>query len=131
MDIEQTNNLETFGLFIERLPSRIKSASLIPFDKIILVMDNASFHKSSFIRKLIEDKKVRIFTNAPHEPCLNPAEKLILVIKRKVKARRFQGRILSLTMVKAAVDEISEIRLERLVNASTFESLGKMKQQLI
>ena len=65
MGVEQTNNSETFGLFIKRLLSRIKSASLISFGEIILVMDNVSFHKSSFIRKLIEGKQVRILTIAP------------------------------------------------------------------
>ena len=56
---------------------------------------------------------------------------LIMAIKRKVKTRRFQRRIRSLAMVRAVVGEISGMRLEWLVNASTFESLGKMKQQFV
>ena len=61
----------------------------------ILVMDNASFHKSAETRRLIESKGCQLWFLPPYSPELNPIEHLWAVLKRYV--RRFQSQFASLT----------------------------------
>ena len=67
-------------------------------------------------------------TIPPYEPSLNPTEKLILSIKSKIKTRRFQGRVISLALIKAVVDEVAQVRLEGMVEALFKEAAQKAKQ---
>lgn len=61
----------------------------------LVVMDNASFHKSAETRRLIESKGCTLWFLPPYSPELNPIEQIWAVLKRYV--RRFQPQFHSLT----------------------------------
>ena len=42
----------------------------------VIIMDNASFHKSSKTRELIESKSCTVLYLSPYSPDLNPIEKV-------------------------------------------------------
>ena len=52
----------------------------------IIIMDNASFHKTSLTRQLIEDAGHTLLFLPPYSPDFNPIEKDFAIIKRR---RRF------------------------------------------
>ena len=51
----------------------------------VIVMDNASFHKSSETKEIIESNGRRILFLPPYSPDLNPIEKFWAVMKSKIK----------------------------------------------
>ena len=51
----------------------------------VVVMDNASFHKSQKTRELIESVGCRIIFLPPYSPDLNPIEKFWANMKRWIK----------------------------------------------
>ena len=53
--------------------------------KQVLIMDNAPFHKSQKIRKLIEEKECVLLYLPPHSPEKKPVEKYWSVLKKRVK----------------------------------------------
>jgi transposase len=63
-----TTNKETFLFWLKKcLLPRIKKDDVI-------IMDNASIHKSIEVRKLIESKKARLIYQPPYSPFLNKIE---------------------------------------------------------
>lgn len=60
---------------------------LIPFLKsgMVVIMDNAKFHKSKEIRKLIEGAGCRLIYLPPYSPDFNKIEQRWAVIKTEVK----------------------------------------------
>ena len=62
----------------------------------VVIMDNASFHKSSKTKNLIESVGCRLVYLSPYSPDLNPIEKFWANMKRFVKNQRpFYKSILS------------------------------------
>jgi transposase len=51
----------------------------------VVIMDNASFHKSKKTRELIESVKCRIIFLPPYSPDLNPIEKFWANMKRWIE----------------------------------------------
>lgn len=51
----------------------------------VIVMDNASFHKSDKIRQVIESAKCKLIYLPPYSPELNPIEKFWANMKRWIK----------------------------------------------
>ena len=58
--------------------------------KLIIVCDNASIHKSRDWFKFYKDSGINLLTIPSYKSALNPAEKLILVIK--TKSNKMKGR---------------------------------------
>lgn len=50
-----------------------------------LIMDNASFHKSSITHRLIEDAGCKLLYLPPYSPDLNPIEKVWSNLKRQIR----------------------------------------------
>jgi transposase len=51
----------------------------------LVVMDNASFHKSEKTKELVEKFSCRLFFLPPYSPDLNPIEKFWASMKAKIK----------------------------------------------
>jgi len=60
----------------------------------VVIMDNASFHKSELTEQLIKDKGCRLLFLPPYSPELNPIEKIWAVLKSQI--RRFRSQFDSL-----------------------------------
>lgn len=61
---------------------------------IVVVMDNASFHKSERIRKLIESAECQLLYLPPYSPDLNPIEHYWYKIKTSIRKLRRDTTIL-------------------------------------
>ena len=74
---EGSCNTDLFGHWVEH--------DLCPLltGKSLVIMDNASFHKSLAIRTAIEATGATLLFVAPYSPDLNPIEKTFGAIKRK------------------------------------------------
>ena len=60
--------------------------ALIPVleEGMVVIMDNASFHKSEKVKKMIENAKCRLLFLPPYSPELNPIEKFWANLKKLV-----------------------------------------------
>ena len=67
----------------------------------------------------------------PSKPSLDPAEKLIVAIKDKLKIRQFHGHELSLDSLRDVVEQLVHNNFEKLINKSLGESINKMKSYLL
>ena len=54
----------------------------------VVIMDNATFHKSKKIRELIEEKECTLIYLPPYSPERHPIEKYWGVLKKKIKQCR-------------------------------------------
>ena len=61
----------------------------------VIIMDNASFHKSQETKRLLEEKRCRILFLPPYSPDLNPIECFWANFKRKVEANLENFKTLS------------------------------------
>ena len=86
------NNSKTFIWFLSYLFDCIENIFKITNGKIWVVMDNSSIHVSKKIEEFIKNTWISLIPICPYFPSLNPWEKLISVIKMKMKARRMHGR---------------------------------------
>ena len=82
-----------FNEYLKQLSKRFKN------EKIVLIMDNASFHKS---KELKVPKNIKIEYIPPYSPELNPQERRFEDIKKCLKNRIFN----SLEELKNKVSEI-------------------------
>lgn len=76
MLFDGTCNTEVFNAWLKQ--------ELCPYlnDRHILVMDNATFHKSNQTVKLVQDTGAEILFLPPYSPDLNPIEKAFATIKK-------------------------------------------------
>ena len=51
----------------------------------VIIIDNASFHKSNKIKEIIESYKCRLIFLPPYSPGFNPIEKYWSFLKNKLK----------------------------------------------
>jgi len=70
-EVERKNS-QTFIQFLEYL-----LAACFPTEKIVLVMDNASYHRSKTVQAALSlfEPKVRVFWSSKYCPTLNPIER--------------------------------------------------------
>ena len=68
MGVQGTIDARIFGLFIQRLMANYRLEGDSADRRIVLVMDNASIHKAKFIKSIISNKRISIFTITPYEP---------------------------------------------------------------
>jgi transposase len=71
-----TTNKETFIYWIQKhLLPKLKKGDVV-------IMDNASIHKSAIIKKLIESKKAKLIYQPPYSPFLNKIENYWSFLKK-------------------------------------------------
>lgn len=87
-DFYVAQNSLTFSFFLEDL-----FAWLDPSKKYVLILDNASFHKTNVIKDIIEEKKdwINVEFIPPYSPELNPIETCWKITKNAVtKSQHFK-----------------------------------------
>lgn len=94
MCFKGTCNTELFNTWLKKI--------LIPelSQGQVVIMDNATFHKSSDTRKIIEEAGCSLLFLPPYSPDLNPIEKYWANLKRKIKAT-----ILNFCSLSDAIDQ--------------------------
>lgn len=69
----------------------------------ILIMDNASFHKSNNIQQFLHDKRIVFKFLVPYSPQLNPIEEFFSMIKSKISTLRHNNANMNLI---DAIDQV-------------------------
>ena len=85
---EGTGNSKEFIHFLSKVLNERKKLSYQEDNKFVLIMDNASIHKTLEVSTFIIDSKVRTVTIPPYELSLNQVEKFILAIKSKLRQKK-------------------------------------------
>ena len=94
-DVTSTLNNSASSLKFVKNTFDHRSKSLILKDRrliIIIIWDNASLHINKEEKDYIVNTEIIIWTIAPYSPCLNPTERLILYIKKKITRIRQWGK---------------------------------------
>ena len=88
MSIEGPSDTESFGLYMRNvLVPQLKSGQ-------ILIMDNLSVHRSTWVRELIEERGCQLWLLPSYSPDFNPIEEAFSKVKnllRKAKARTLEA----------------------------------------
>jgi transposase len=91
---EGNTNMELFMLYSEKvlIPElkkmrkyKLKHKQIKLKERLTIVLDNASFHKSMEITKLFEKNRITLLYLSPYSPDLNPIEKKWAQLKAKIR----------------------------------------------
>ena len=88
----KTTDSELFWYFLDKLFTENSDELKTHNTRTILLMDNAPYHKSRIVQDFIKNSGATIVTITPYWPCLNPAEKIIMCIKQKLKRQQWNGK---------------------------------------
>ena len=92
-----------------------------------IVLDNASLHKSKDTIKFIRKNSIKLISIPPYSPQLNAAEKMIALIKSKLRKSWIENELRSLKLIKRIVDGINSESWESWFKSSRIEVFHKMK----
>ena len=108
-------NSETFKGFLRGM--------LRIYPKILLILDNASYHKSATVTNFVEDNKdrLRLVFLPAHTPQLNPIEQQWNVLKRLLAGRYFA----SVGDLRAAIAAIARRRRMRPVKMMSYLTVAQ------
>ena len=77
-------NSDIFSKFIRNLKEFMMKNMKLPLDKVLLILDNASIHKSKSMRRLYLDEGLRVIFLPAYAPELAPIEKYFSIIKSRM-----------------------------------------------
>ncbi|KAJ2932106.1 hypothetical protein H1R20_g5000, partial [Candolleomyces eurysporus] len=83
--IDRAYTSELFNGFIDGL---LNNMNPFPAPNSVIVMDNASIHKSDELRAMVEQQGMRILFLPPYSPDYNPIEEAFSAIKAWIRANR-------------------------------------------
>ena len=95
MGNEETSNSRKFIYFLKKVLKFRNHKPNLNSKRLVIVLDNASIHKSDEVVKFISKLSLTVLTIPPYEPSLNSVEKFILAIKMKLRKLRWQDRYLN------------------------------------
>ena len=78
------NQLWHFQKFIWNLKEFVMKKMKLPQDKLLLILDNASIHKSKSMRRLYLNEGLRVIFIPAYTPELAPIEKYFSIIKSRM-----------------------------------------------
>ena len=92
MRTTSTHHHKSFITFVNHIIDYRTNKLKLSDSKLIFVCDNSSIHKSKEVKEYLNKNSVNVMTIWPYSPALNPAEKMILYIRQKIKLLRSQGK---------------------------------------
>ena len=90
------------------------------------IFDNSSVHTNTDIKNFSEKAGIRWITIPPYSPQLNPCEKIIAIIKTKLRSYWIDGRPLNLSIMKKIIDEIDKSIWRGWIKSAKFEIYKKL-----
>ena len=119
-------NTEIFIWFLEDIWERLTDEVEVAKDPVI-IWDNASLHVWKDSTEFMVKRGIRCVTIAPCSPQLNPVEKVIGLIKNKLREAWINNQQLSIKLFREILDMITSEAWKGLINSSRIEALNKMK----
>ena len=86
-----TGNSPLFSHFLKLVVDESKKYS-DQNNKVVIVWDNASIHKTQRVRDLLKTSKISMLTITPYSPWLNPVEGFIGSFKKKLWSEVNNGK---------------------------------------
>ena len=112
---------KSFWLFIKDVMTQAwRQTKKVKRRDLYLIIHHSTVAKN--FKKFANENEVRWITIPTYTPQLNPAEKIIAVIKSKIRKQRMDSKIMSLNKIKEIVDEISKETWEKWIKSSMLES---------
>ena len=87
---------------------------------LYLIIHHSTVAKN--FKKFSNENEVRWITIPTYTPQLNPTEKIIAVIKSKIRKQWMDSKIMSFNKIKEIVDEISKETWEKWIKSRMLES---------
>lgn len=84
--IEGGTDANLFENFIYNMLNKLRRDPETKSKHIVILMDNATIHKSSIVYKTAREMKTTILFNAQYSPWLNPIEQLFNKLKRQLRS---------------------------------------------
>ena len=97
----------------------------------VIILDNASLHTWRDSAELMKKSKIKCISITPYSPQLNAAEKMITIIKNKIRKEWIKNKPMSIRLFKTIVDEINENSWKRWIIFSRLEVFNKIKSFII
>ena len=88
---KETVNSQIFQFFLSKVID-VEQEYLNEGDRVWILADNASIHKTQNIRTLLMKRNASLVSIVAYSPWLNPAEKLIRLVKQKAQHEKCQDR---------------------------------------
>ena len=108
-----------FEIFLIKLKQFIEEHEQTTLDQWIILMDNASTHRSKTIYKCFKDNHMRVVYIPPYMPELAPIERLFSILKH-LTMKRSRGKLINLKlneadkMINKAIQSIDTWAVQRL-----------------
>ena len=112
-----TFNAQKFIYFLSKIASTAQ-------DKYAVIWDNSKVHVASEVKKYLREQELWIISIPPYWPYVNAWEKLILIIKQRIRMIERTGREINLRVFKQWIDRLNAEELEEWAKQSTFEALN-------
>ena len=113
-----TFNSNIFRYFLHQL-------SLILSEDYVLIWDKSKIHTAKIVQDFAIEHKLMITTISAYWPFINSWDKLILIIKSKVRRIEREGKEISLSTFMKIVIKIESIQLEWWLVASFKEVINR------
>lgn len=85
-------NSNMFRKFIQELVTARDSDFRINNRRMILVCDNVAYHTSKKLQNYFNETEIRLLTIWPYSPSLDPVEKVILALRKKIEVLTREGK---------------------------------------
>ena len=118
-------NTKIFTWFISDLWNSLRMDSR-NMKNACLIFDNSSVHTNAEIVDFSLKGGLRWITIPPYSPQLNPCEKIIAVIKKKLKTHWLRDEPLNLNIMKKIIDEVDENTWRGWIESAKIEIYNKM-----
>ena len=92
-----------------------------------LIYDNTSCHINKEVNEFLQRKEICVLSIPPYSPQLNWAEKVIAYIKNRLVQAKASSEVMSLSLVRKIISEMTAETPKMLWRSSFIETLKKMK----